>query len=67
MRSTSKAGTALVVLCCIVPAIAHGHGFAGKRFFPATLATDDPFVHIKDTDPPITAIAESSVPPWYVL
>lgn len=21
-----------------------GHGFAGKRFFPATLATDDPFV-----------------------
>src|SRR6476646_5026684 len=20
------------------------HGFAGKRFFPATLATDDPFV-----------------------
>ncbi len=23
---------------------AAGHGFAGKRFFPATLATDDPFV-----------------------
>jgi hypothetical protein len=22
----------------------HAHGFAGKRFFPATLATDDPFV-----------------------
>src|SRR5450755_4387379 len=26
----------------IDPACAHG--FAGKRFFPATLATDDPFV-----------------------
>src|SRR5262245_66326017 len=23
---------------------AFAHGFAGKRFFPATLATDDPFV-----------------------
>lgn len=23
---------------------AYAHGFAGKRFFPATLATDDPFV-----------------------
>src|SRR5438105_13232131 len=22
----------------------HAHGFAGARFFPATLATDDPFV-----------------------
>jgi hypothetical protein len=22
----------------------YGHGFAGARFFPATLATDDPFV-----------------------
>jgi hypothetical protein len=23
---------------------AHAHGLIGKRFFPATLATDDPFV-----------------------
>src|SRR6476469_6300449 len=44
MRFTNKARTALVALCCIVPAVAHGHGFAGKRFFPATFATDDPFV-----------------------
>jgi len=29
-------------LVAIEPASAHG--FAGKRFFPATLATDDPFV-----------------------
>ena len=26
------------------PSSASAHGFAGKRFFPATLATDDPFV-----------------------
>ena len=44
MRFTNNARTALVALCCIAPAVAHGHGFAGKRFFPATLATDDPFV-----------------------
>jgi hypothetical protein len=27
------------------PVAAWSHGFAGKRFFPATLATDDPFVN----------------------
>ena len=26
------------------PGRAYGHGFAGARFFPATLSTDDPFV-----------------------
>lgn len=34
----------LVALVLAVPAIAHAHGFVGKRFFPATLATEDPFV-----------------------
>jgi hypothetical protein len=32
----------LALATCIGPAGAHG--FAGQRFFPATLATDDPFV-----------------------
>ena len=27
-----------------LPALLWAHGFAGKRFFPTTLATDDPFV-----------------------
>ena len=44
MAVTSKMRAALVALCLIAPAVAYGHGFAGKRFFPATLATDDPFV-----------------------
>ena len=30
--------------CAAIPGTALAHGFAGKRFFPATLATDDPFV-----------------------
>lgn len=35
---------ALLALGWIFPAPASAHGFAGKRFFPATLAVDDPFV-----------------------
>jgi len=32
-------------IACAVPfSAAFAHGYAGKRFFPATLATDDPFV-----------------------
>jgi hypothetical protein len=30
--------------CMGITQTALGHGFAGQRFFPATLATDDPFV-----------------------
>ena len=35
-----------VLACACAAACGHAlaHGFAGKRFFPATLATDDPFV-----------------------
>ena len=36
------AGTGLVAIG--IPVQASAHGFAGARFFPATLATDDPFV-----------------------
>lgn len=35
----------LGALACVgIAQTASGHGFAGQRFFPATLATDDPFV-----------------------
>ena len=34
----------IAAACAAVPGAALAHGFAGKRFFPATLATDDPFV-----------------------
>jgi len=36
-------GTALAAVFAASGAV-HAHGFAGKRFFPATLVTDDPFV-----------------------
>jgi hypothetical protein len=35
---------ASAIVWMVTPAIGSAHGFAGKRFFPATLATDDPFV-----------------------
>jgi hypothetical protein len=34
---------------------AHAHGFVGQRFFPATLATDDPFVADELSLPTITS------------
>lgn len=35
---------AAAMACAGVPTSGFAHGFAGKRFFPATVATDDPFV-----------------------
>ena len=34
----------VVAACLLAAAPAAAHGFVGKRFFPATLATDDPFI-----------------------
>lgn len=36
--------------------LAYGHGFAGARFFPATLSTDDPFVADEFSMPTISSI-----------
>jgi len=36
---------AAVVLTLLFPAQVWSHGYAGKRFFPSTLATEDPFVN----------------------
>jgi hypothetical protein len=44
VKVTPIRGATLVALCIAAPGIAEAHGFAGKRFFPATLATEDPFV-----------------------
>jgi hypothetical protein len=41
-RAVLLSACAAAFLAASVPALAHG--FAGDRFFPATLATDDPFV-----------------------
>src|ERR1700741_5425395 len=44
----------VVAACVLVPGLAFGHGFAGKRFFPATPTTDDPFVADELSLPTIT-------------
>lgn len=51
----------LFSVTCVVCAIgassrAYGHGFAGARFFPATLSTDDPFIADELSLPTITTI-----------
>lgn len=43
--STAMLGAAFSAIALIAaPHVASAHGIAGKRFFPATLGTDDPFV-----------------------
>jgi len=49
------AGVAFAALVIISLAIeAHAHGFAGPRFFPATILTDDPFVADELSLPTVT-------------
>jgi hypothetical protein len=36
-------GAVLLAVSLLLPACAHAHGIVGDRFFPATIATDDPF------------------------
>jgi hypothetical protein len=45
-----------VVAALIVASSATGHGFAGPRFFPATLVTDDPFVNDELSLPTVSTI-----------
>lgn len=42
---------------------ARAHGFAGSRFFPATLSTDDPFVADELSLPTVTVQPDSSASP----
>jgi len=48
----------LVSALCALAATnrAYGHGFAGARFFPATLSTDDPFVSDELSLPTVSTI-----------
>jgi hypothetical protein len=43
---------------CLMPAFASAHGFVGQRFFPATIATDDPFVADELSLPTITSVRQ---------
>src|SRR5436190_6213272 len=51
--------TKVLILLAIALALADhasGHGFAGARFFPATLSTDDPFVNDELSLPTVSTI-----------
>src|SRR5512132_1149807 len=52
----SAAVLILLVVALELPFPAAGHGFAGARFFPATLSTDDPFVNDELSLPTISTI-----------
>ena len=57
MRYVNSAALALVGAIFITPLSpqeARAHGFAGQRFFPATLLTDDPFVADEMSLPTLT-------------
>jgi len=50
-------GAAILILLAVALADrASGHGFAGARFFPATLSTDDPFVNDELSLPTVSTI-----------
>jgi hypothetical protein len=40
----------------VTPETASAHGFAGSRFFPATLSTDDPFINDELSLPTVSSI-----------
>src|SRR5213078_1602926 len=46
----------LLLVRLALPHPAAGHGFAGSRFFPATLSTDDPFVNDELSLPTVSSI-----------
>lgn len=59
MTRALPCGAALCTLALLAPSIAMAHGFAGQRFFPATIATDDPFVADELSAPTVSTIRNS--------
>src|ERR1700686_4258023 len=55
-RNLSLSVVTAALACAATADAAFGHGLAGKRFFPATLVTDDPFVADELSLPTISTI-----------
>src|SRR6202047_3691080 len=62
-RNLSLYGVVAALVCVATADAAFAHGFAGARFFPATLATDDPFVADELSLPTFKAIRQPGSPP----
>ena len=60
VNAAPKAFGVTIAACFAVlfamPETAWAHGFAGSRFFPATLSTDDPFVNDELSLPTVSTI-----------
>jgi hypothetical protein len=57
MTRSLLSGASLLAIAALLPAhSALAHGFAGQRFFPATIATDDPFVSDELSAPTVSTI-----------
>ncbi|NML44668.1 hypothetical protein HHL11_12960 [Ramlibacter sp. G-1-2-2] len=50
----------ILAALALLPAAAQAHGFVGQRFFPATLATDDPFVADELSFPTLTSTSSNA-------
>jgi hypothetical protein len=55
-RAGVSVAAALAAALSALPMPALAHGFVGQRFFPATIATDDPFVADELSLPTITSV-----------
>jgi hypothetical protein len=53
-RNPRRAAATAAAILLFLPAAALAHGFAGPRFFPATILTDDPFVADEMSLPTLT-------------
>ena len=53
-----------IVTLVAAPLSAFSHGFAGDRFFPATITTDDPFAASEMSLPTFSAIRQPGQPPF---
>jgi hypothetical protein len=56
LKATAVAIVTCVAALFVTPASVSAHGFAGSRFFPATLSTDDPFVNDELSLPTVSSI-----------
>src|SRR5436190_9627391 len=56
MKFSRSVGVSMLVVSFALPRPAVGHGFAGARFFPATLSTDDPFANDELSLPTVSTI-----------
>jgi hypothetical protein len=56
LKAAAVATAAFFTILCFWAETASAHGFAGSRFFPATLSTDDPFVNDELSLPTVSSI-----------